>query len=230
MCFSATASFVAAGTIGGVGAATLAKVDDAADLPLATIPLLFGIQQATEGVLWLALQNPELAAWGGPATYVYSLFSHVLWPMLVPFAALALERDRRRRIALGALLGLGFSVGLYLLFFMVTDPVTSEIVNHSIRYDYHHHYPGATLALYLIAVCVPGVVSSQGILRFFGAALVVAFVLAVTVYTSTFFSVWCFFAAGLSVMLYLHFRETTGAGGAGVLRGACEEPGAGSEA
>ncbi len=52
MCFSATASFTASGILAAVGLLSIAK---ARTLPMrifASTPLLFAIQQASEGVLW----------------------------------------------------------------------------------------------------------------------------------------------------------------------------------
>ena len=207
MCFSAAASFIASGTTGALGVATLWKTRAAREVPLASAPLLFGVQQFIEGVVWLSFQEPSVTAWNGIATYAYSLFSHVLWPFYIPFGLLLLEPDRIRRRVLVALLSLGALVSAYLLFFAVFDPVTSQVANHSIRYNYHHRYADLTLSLYLIAVCASGAISSFPMLRFFGAALGVAFVAAYVMYSATFFSVWCFFGAALSVTLFFHFRE-----------------------
>src|SRR5262249_22728319 len=55
MCFSAAASFSAAGLLGLTGIATLAQVRNRAELPLAFTPLLFAAQQAVEGALWLTV-------------------------------------------------------------------------------------------------------------------------------------------------------------------------------
>jgi hypothetical protein len=51
MCFSATASFVAGSALSAVGAVTITKAKRKAEIPFATIPLLFGIQQLTEGLI-----------------------------------------------------------------------------------------------------------------------------------------------------------------------------------
>ena len=56
MCFSATASFVASGALSALGVATLRATQRKAEIPFATIPLLFGIQQFVEGVLWLSFR------------------------------------------------------------------------------------------------------------------------------------------------------------------------------
>ena len=57
MCFSATASFTAGTALSAVGGLTLRKSRGKAELPLALVPLIFGIQQLSEGVLWVSLRN-----------------------------------------------------------------------------------------------------------------------------------------------------------------------------
>ena len=83
MCFSATASFSAGAALLGLGALTLKSAGRPRELAFAAIPLLFAIQQLSEGVIWLTFRYgaPQLHT---VMTYVYSLFSHVLWPVFVP--------------------------------------------------------------------------------------------------------------------------------------------------
>lgn len=204
MCFSATASFTAGGALTAVGALTVHKSRGKVELPLALVPLLFGVQQITEGVLWVSLRHdlPGLEAW---ATYVYSLFSHVLWPIFIPFAILLVETSRRRRRAIGAFLALGLGVGLYLLYFLIRYPVTARIHSQSIFYDSPHLFIAGVVGLYLLATCGTGLLSSHWCLRVFG---VLAFVLAVVAYQvsiHTWVSVWCFYAAVLSLLIFIHF-------------------------
>jgi hypothetical protein len=61
MCFSATASFVAAGSLAAIGTATIKKAQHRSELPFATIPLLFGIQQTVGLDLVFLLRDPERA-------------------------------------------------------------------------------------------------------------------------------------------------------------------------
>jgi hypothetical protein len=49
MCFSASASFIAGTSRSSVGVAALRNTKTRSEQPLATIPLLFGIQQLTDG-------------------------------------------------------------------------------------------------------------------------------------------------------------------------------------
>jgi hypothetical protein len=204
MCFSATASFAAGTALSAAGGFTLRKVRGKVELPLALVPFLFGVQQLTEGGVWLGLRNdlPLLKSW---ATYIYSGFSHVLWPIFVPFAILLVETSRRRRAAIVVFQVLGTGVGLYLLYFLVRFPVTARIEGRSIFYDSPHFYLVAVLVIYLLATCVSGLFSSHRCINAFG---VLAFMLAVAAYlvaAKTFVSVWCFFAALLSLLVYLHF-------------------------
>ena len=206
MCFSATASFTAGAALVATGGLTLRKSQGRTELPLAIVPLLFGLQQITEGILWLSLRRdwPLLQVW---TTNVYSMFSHVLWPILVPFAIALVETKRRRRAALGVFQTLGLAVGLYLLYFLVQSTTIAHIHYRSIVYDSPHFYLGAVLVLYLLATCVSGLLSSHRCINAFG---VLAFILAVAAYqvsARTFVSVWCFFAAILSLTIYLHFSR-----------------------
>ena len=53
MCFSATASFLAAGVTGAIEVVAIARTRRASEAPLAAAPLIFAAQQGIEGLLWL---------------------------------------------------------------------------------------------------------------------------------------------------------------------------------
>lgn len=204
MCFSATASFTAGAALTAVGGFTVHKSQGKIELPLALVPLLFGIQQLTEGVLWISL-NHDLPKQKTAATYVYSMFSHVLWPIFVPFAILLVETSRRRKQALGVFQVLGLAVGLYLLYFLLRFPITAHVHGRSITYDSPHFYIIGVIVVYLLATCVSGLFSTHRCINAFG---VLAFILAIAAYqvsVITFVSVWCFYAAILSLLVYVHF-------------------------
>lgn len=127
MCFSAPASFTAAAVLLGLGTVTMRRARSRRELPYAAIPLLFGVQQLLEGMLWLTF--PDRAPLLNVAlTHLYSFFSHVLWPIYVPLAALALESVRWRRRVLVAIAVAGALVGLYLLAMLVKLPITARVV------------------------------------------------------------------------------------------------------
>jgi hypothetical protein len=99
----------------------------------------------------------------------------------------------------------GIAVAAYLLYFIIRYPITSEIREHIVYVFPHFHIP-PVLALYIAATCVSALFSSQRIVNLFGALAFVLFVVAFWFYYVAFFSVWCFFAAILSVVIFLYFR------------------------
>ncbi len=204
MCFSAAASFAAGGALSVAGGLTIAQVKKKTELPFASIPLLFGIQQVIEGAVWVSFGFPVVNT---VATYAYSMFSHVLWPIFVPISVLLMETEPIRKKILSLFSFLGLAVGGYLLYFIIVDPVTAHIVNNSIAYHSPHLYTYLIMALYLVATCGSCFVSSHKIINVFGVVLFVSFAIAAWFYTETFFSVWCFFAAILSIIVYWHFKR-----------------------
>jgi hypothetical protein len=169
------------------------------------IPLLFGIQQLTEGVIWLTFRH-DAPLLKQTMTYLYSGFSHVLWPIYVPFAMGVIEAVRWRKKAIVAFEFVGAAVGLYLLYFIVTRPVVAEVVGSHIVYDSPHFYVMPVMALYLAATCVSCFFSSHGFAKLFGVLMLLSFIAAYLVHAMAFFSIWCFFAAILSLLIYLHLR------------------------
>jgi hypothetical protein len=205
MCFSATASFVAGGTLSAVGMATLARVRHRREIPFALIPLLFGVQQIVEGFVWLSLTDGYVE-FGHTMTYVYSGFSHVLWPIYVPFAFLVLETTPWRRKIMLWFQAAGLTVGLYLLFSIVTTSVTARVEGRHVVYESPHFYLAAVIVLYLAATCVTGIFSSHTFVRLFGGLAFLSFIGAYLFASYAVVSVWCFFAAILSLLIYLHLR------------------------
>ena len=204
MCFSATASFIAGTALSVSGIATLRATTRKAEIPLAMIPLLFGLQQLVEGTLWLSFshQAPQLNV---AMTYLFSIFSHVLWPIFIPLSVGLIEIVPYRRKIIWLFLVVGLVVGFYLLYMIVEYPVTA-VMETNIVYVSPHFYKIPVMLLYLTATCVSCFFSSIATIRLFGALALLLFVLASWAFSVALFSVWCFFAAVLSFIIYVHFR------------------------
>ncbi|MCU0937876.1 MAG: hypothetical protein MUC86_01765 [Burkholderiaceae bacterium] len=216
MCFSAEASFTAGTVLLIVGGATVRRARTRSELPYAWIPVLFGIQQLLEGALWLTFPDhaPRL---NSVLTHAYSFFSHVLWPIYVPLAALALETVPWRRRVLIVISIAGTAVGLYLLATLFTLPIVATVKGRHIAYDSPHFYALAAMSLYLLGTCASLMFSSHARVVAFGVAAFLSAAAAYTFYATWFISVWCFFAAALSVIVFLYFsdhRRSVQAGGA----------------
>ena len=204
MCFSATASFSAGVVLAGLGTLTLKSVVHPRELPFAAIPLLFAVQQLSEGVIWLTFRH-EAPLLNAVMTHVYSFFSHVLWPVYVPVAVLLMEPSGRRRQALFAFVVAGVAVGVYLLYVMFAYPVVSRTTSQHIEYDSPHFFAVVTMTLYLVSITFSLLLSTHRTVKVFGVLALFSFVAAYYFYATWFISVWCFFAALLSAVIYLHF-------------------------
>jgi hypothetical protein len=206
MCFSATASFTAGTVLIVFGAITVRRVRRPAELPFALIPALFGIQQLIEGALWTTFSGQE-AHLNSVLTHLYSLFSHVLWPFYIPIAILLLEPVQWRRRLISGVAVAGGAAALFLLYFLVMEPTVSRVVGQHIDYVSPHFYTATVLPFYVLATCASSLLSSHPAVRWFGVATTISLIVAAAIYTAWFISVWCFFAAAISVIVLLHFLQ-----------------------
>jgi hypothetical protein len=206
ICFSATASFASGMALLAIGAVAVRNTRDAVEVPYAAIPLLFAVQQLVEGGLWQNL--PAQTSATHVLTIIYLLFSNVLWPIYVPVAVWLLEpRVERRRMIVWTIVG-GGAVGVFFLTAIITNPVTAAIKGMHIKYHIPHPHDAIAVAVYAAATCLAPLLSSNKMVRLFGIALVGSMIAAATLYLRWFASVWCFFAALLSVLVLLHFTRS----------------------
>lgn len=204
MCFSATASFVAGGALSAAGAVTIREAKTKSNLPLAAIPLLFGAQQAVEGIVWVSGGVPWLHS---AAAFMYVMFSHVLWPTYLPLAVMASEPPGRRKSVLGGFLVFGAALSAWLYSHIVSGPITATHTAGGIVYDMLLPNIPYGLAAYVFVTCFACFISSHKFIRVFGFALTGSLAIALWAYQEAFYSVWCFFAAILSLIIYAHLRQ-----------------------
>jgi hypothetical protein len=216
MCFSATASFSAAAVIGSVGIVTLSSAAAKPDhriLALAAFPMLFALQQVVEGFLWLDLAGPPApGALHGVLVHAFQGYAEVFWPVFAPLAALLIERERRHRMLISACLVIGVALSVYLLVAMIGHPYQASIGEGHIVYRNDFQYATGIEVPYVVATTFSLLLSSHR--RVQGLALVILFGFAVA-YVSfhhAYISVWCFFAAIASVMVYLYVRAVPAPG------------------
>lgn len=205
MCFSAEASFIVGGALLIVGVATFRKTTHNKDLPVALIPLIFAIQQIIEGYLWVSLTHndaPQTQFW---LSNIYGVFIGVIWPLFAPFAVYCAETNHKRRkiIAFAGVAGIGLA--LYTLIGLTNQPITAEIIHHSINYKHDVGGYQFVIILYLLATCAPFIFSSYQNLSITGIVILIGFLVAFIAFLQTFASVWCFFAAMASTLIYFYF-------------------------
>lgn len=209
MCFSATASFAASGVIGAVGIATLVHVRQVRAVPFAALPLLFALHQFIEGFVWLGLEGRIGPVAMDHFVFLYLLYAKGILPFLIPLAVALMEPAGWRRSATGALTLVGAALCGWILWAVIAWPSAAAVAHHSIDYD--NARTGGLLipALYVLTTCGALLLSSHRVVRWYGWLNLagVSFVLLVQGYA--FASVWCFYAAVLSVMLYRQFSRRT---------------------
>lgn len=204
MCFSATASFTAGIALSLVGTATLALAPAPRERLFAAIPLLFGLQQLTEGALWLALHAGDQ----GLSTCLsagFMGFAEILWPVWAPLAVWLIEPQARRRQAIAFCGAAGLLVALTMLFGALTDFAPGEMRDGHIFYPLAHynwfrdvHLLVPLMTLYALATCVAPMLSSDRLVAAFGGAVALSLAATFCAAAEYLVSVWCFFAAGLS--------------------------------
>ena len=205
MCFSAGASFAVAAGTGLAGAATLSKAPSWRELPLASIPFVFAAQQSVEGVLWLVLTKDWPATWQGALANSFAIFALAIWPVYAPLAAGLVEPNHGRRLAMTGLFAAGLIPAVYAAADIAAHPYGACVIQNSISYSNGTFYPPVLIAVYIACTTLPLIMSSHKAVRWFGALVVMGLAVSTTFYLLTAISVWCFFAAAGSIMVYLHF-------------------------
>jgi len=211
MCFSAQSSFAAATVLTGVGFVSLRQVRHYPKYyMLASVPLIFALQQAAEGVVWLTLNNPQYTWLHQCAGLLFIIIAQVLWPIWNPIGLLMFETHAYRKKILGVFSILGILVGSYSAYILATTPLTILETCNSLYYDFLHT-PLALQDIYLFLYTIPTVMSlfvTQLKLGWFlGVALIAALFASWFFKAAALGSVWCFCAAILSIFIIVALRK-----------------------
>jgi hypothetical protein len=184
---------------------TLSNAKTWREIPLASMPMIFAVQQAMEGVTWLELTHVLPGLNSATLANLFAIIALVIWPLLSPTAAILLEPVRSRRVAIAIVWLLAVPTAYYGWLNTHFHSYTACIVGRSISYVNGTAYPLSMLAAYVGCTIIPLLLSSHRALQLFGAILALGIVASVTVFYSAFVSVWCFFAASACIVLVLHF-------------------------
>jgi len=209
MCFSATASFTAGAVLLTTGIITEKKSTTRAQKIFSSIPLIFAVQQFTEGLLWVAYQHQQFDFLIQPAVYIYMIFAQVVWPIMIPMSILLLEPRTKRKKILRVFLISGIIAGTYLLYGILNYGVASKIECYHIYYrqympDLIMRYGGI---LYLTPIIIAPFFSSIKKVRWFGVVIILSYIVAYIFYTEYLASVWCFFAAIISFIIQIIIND-----------------------
>jgi hypothetical protein len=206
MCFSPEADLAAGVLVTVVGIDAIKRARSPDELPLAALPLLFGVHQLIEAFVWWGLEGKVPASLGDTAMWIYLAIAFLL-PLWVPLAVRGVEPSPGRRPVITVMVGIGLLVSLILLGTIVWGPVDAAIVGHHIAYDVDIPGGGAIGVLYVVATCGALLLSSDRWIRYFGMLNVAAVVVLVWITVGGLTSLWCVWAAVTSVAIDLFLRD-----------------------
>lgn len=202
MCFSPSASFITSGVLTSLGIASLNIAPKKKKL-IAVIPIIFAMQQLAEALQWLFLKAESSSS---ILSYIFLFIAFLFWPIYIPFVVYTLDLKTRRIMRF--FLGIGIATSLYLLFVISNNPVSTEIKHYSIFYNISIPFKFPIFISYFSAVCGSLIASSKKEARIFGLLVLVSAATAAGYFLTNFISVWCFFAAGLSILIYFYLKKS----------------------
>ncbi len=209
MCFSASASFTGGVLLTVIGVETLKKVHKPAQMVFACIPLFFALQQFTEGILWLSIGRHGYGGIQAFSTYLFLILAEIVWPAAVPLSVLLIEDKKPRKKILTALLIVGAVVALFNIYGMIFYGPRAEVSSMHIAYisDFRLPFGNYPVIFYLAATILPLFISSVRRMHVLGSIMAASFLVSFVFYTKCLTSVWCFFAAVISFMVYYIIRD-----------------------
>src|SRR3989339_1717034 len=165
MCFSATASFGASALLGATGLACLQVAERKQDKLLASLPLLFSVQQFIERLLWLYHAN-------GTITYIFAyaflFFAFLLWPIYVPLVAYLFEMDQTRKKILKYLTWAGVAGSMILAAILIHRPLEVAVGQNRLCYGVDFPYQNLGVVIYIAITVGALMISTNQVLRLFG--------------------------------------------------------------
>jgi hypothetical protein len=205
MCFSASMDLTAGMLVTGLGVDALSHVTKREQRPLAALPLLLGVHQLVETVVWWRVDGQASAQASAVAVFVYLLIALGIVPLLVPYAFLRLKLTPP---AIGWIcLGAGVaSMGLD-LWGMGHGPMTAHRDGHHLAYDPSMPYSQIGLPLYVFATCLPAILARSNLIRLFGVMNLIVVSILAALAQSGVISLWCVWAAATSFLICAYLRR-----------------------
>lgn len=212
MCFSPQASFGAAAILSVLGVAALKQKPLSKISLIAAIPLVFGIQQALEGFVWIVLQrNDTTSLLYSFSVYGFLFFAAIWWPLYIPITLWYIESNSQNKKLLLYPIAAGVLVVAVASLNLALGGLYAEIIDHHIVYQSYTQFPYSNflyylgLLNYLIATAGALFISTIPHTWIMGLLVIGAFATAHLWYYYAFGSVWCFFAALCSALILFMF-------------------------
>jgi hypothetical protein len=138
----------------------------------------------------------------------YVLYAQGILPFLLPFSIYLIEPTKRQRRRMLGFVILGGVLALYLLWGLTAYPLAISEQEHSILYINVITNTDLVALLYVVATCGALFFSGFGDLVLLGWANLIGLLTVMMVKRYAFTSVWCAYAAAVSIIIYFFFRRS----------------------
>lgn len=207
MCFSANTSYGSAAILIAVGTVTTIGNREKSRVMISLVPFLFGVQQLAEGIIWQTMGQNTSWLPRQYAILTFLGFALVVWPSYIPWSIYHVETNLKRRNLLQILGGIGLFVSLLAGWILLRSDLTAYSVGHSLAYRIanmprHPKWPSnLEFFLYVVPILLPFFISTLGEIKKAGYLIFAAMVITQIVNQEASASVWCFFAALISLYI-----------------------------
>ena len=205
--FMAILNFTLSGAIFVVSILTLRKVSQPKEVVFASLPLLFALHQFTQGFVWLGMDgliNPRALQ---IAESLFVFYAQGILQFLVPLAVWLHEPKGIRKTLIALLMYLGAFLTAYSLWGLSIVPTEVSIVNGVLYYK-NPITDQLWLGIgYVLTTCGSLIFSRSIAIQLFGWLNFAALVAIYFINPYGFTSLWCLYAAAVSVLLYFYFVE-----------------------
>jgi hypothetical protein len=195
MCFSASASFITATGLSIISLLSFKKVSAKSYLiPLALSPFFFALQQAGEGIVWLTMNKGDsISLLHKIGVYGFLFFAACWWPIWIPWIFLRIEKNNKRKKLLSVVLCIGIISAIFLFLSWIMQTSGAHIINHHLDYPVTN-YPFDITPFFISTIPYTWIL---------GSVISIGLIISYIFYYMAFPSVWCFFAALSSAILYI---------------------------
>ena len=136
--------------------------------------------------------------------------AQVLWPAIITVSVLLMEEDKKRKGILRIFLFMGLLLSVYYLYCLIFFNVNPQIMGYHIQYN--TEFPDSlaipAFIIYLIATITPLFVSGIKRTHLLGILMFLSCLITGIFFTQFLISVWCFFAALISGVIFWILRDS----------------------
>jgi hypothetical protein len=205
--FFVVANFSLAGILLVIGVLTLKKVSHSEELVFASLPLLFGLHQFSQGFVWLGLYHMVSPRTLHVASMLFVFYAQAILPFWVPLAIWLLEPRGPRRQSIAALMVVGGLLMAYVAWGLLRQPTQVFVSHYSLVYFNPRTQHLWVALIYILTTCGSLILSRSVAIQLFGLLNLLGLLLVYLLAQYSFTALWCLYAALVSVILYLHFIE-----------------------